>query len=208
MRNLILFVWLGFALQGCIFFGIRQTNTYVKQAAASFSKYERNEIPTLALDFYGFETTTDHLKGKVYLISRSALSPTDSLVKVVNSRLLKYEYQLDTIALVRYKETTQTKTNQGNPFRRKEIFNVLVDKTGKIVGSNIKTISGDSQCDYYLDYAMYRIMDDVTLSESFADYKWGIIHYSKWTFPDRFPNNTFGAWLKSGMERNIINIGN
>lgn len=205
MKKILLFILLAIHLQGCVFIGIKRTGNYVKKISKSFSRYEKEQISNELNVFYNNKkVTTDQLKGNILLIS---YTQTDSLINVVNNRLLKNNQNSDTIISVLYNRNNLSK-EYGNPFQNKKIFNVLVDKNGRVVGTNIRKIESEGyQSDYYLDYAIYRIKDRIPLSESYYEYKWGVIYYHRWDIPSsRYPENIFGNWLKDQMEKKIITL--
>lgn len=203
MMKVFLFTFLLINLQGCVFIGIKRTDNYVKKISKSFSLYENKEISNLEVSCNNKNFTTDQLKGSILLIS---YTKTDSLIEVVNNRLLKGNQPSDTIINVIYNGHGISGKEVVNPFQNKKIFNVLVDKNSKIVGTNIRKIESERyQSDYYLDYAIYRIKDGMPISKSYYEYKWGVIHYCKWSFPSgRYSDDIFGNWLKYQIEKKII----
>lgn len=190
-----------FLMQGCIIFPLI-TDRYVTKTGKSFSQYENILIADLKVEQNGNETTLNKLKGKVILVS---LTDSDSLVHAVNYRLKKSE-GLEEISIVKYESENEKLKEKNNPFLKKGIFNALVDKSGKIMGTNIRKIPDDDQCDYYLDYCIFRLKDNITLKDSFMDYKWGMIFFYKWEYPEPEQDSIFGRWLKEQIDKKIIKI--
>ena len=206
MKTNLLFIFLMVGLQGCIglLIGPTLTNKYVHRTARSFSAFENENISELRVDVNGKGTTTKELRGKVLLVSRLG---TDSLINEVNRRRIKYDLNSDTIMLVRYMPENADGGDKGNPFLNKKIVNALIDKNGKVVGTNIRKVPKDDECSYYLDYALYRMNEGVTLHDSFIDYRWGVIFFYKWPKPKPENRSTFDHWFIDQMDKGILKYG-
>lgn len=190
------------SMQGCIIVGPFITDRYVRKLGESFSAFEGVMISDLDVEMHGYKNNIKNLRGRLLLVS---FSESDSLVNATNKRLRKNSSNRDTITVVNYKRRITHKDDKTNPFLKKNIFNALVDKTGRIVGTNVRKIPDDSQCDYYLDYAVYKIMDNTMLKNSFMEYKYGMIYVYKW---GGNVDSDFGKWLKIQTDNKIIDVWN